>query len=122
MYATPLNALKPFPTVRLLRPLGMRSAGLSDDASTRRRLATGYDTDGKAPIPYWQMIFPPLGAINATPREMGALPELFLRRGRVGNERLLDAALVQRADVLVWPAVTYGYYPAFTDYPGSVRL
>jgi creatinine amidohydrolase len=29
---------------------------------------------------------------------------------------------VQRADVLVWPAVTYGYYPAFTDYPGSVSL
>jgi len=34
----------------------------------------------------------------------------------------LAAALVQRADVLVWPAVTYGYYPAFTDYPGSVSL
>jgi creatinine amidohydrolase len=34
----------------------------------------------------------------------------------------LAAALVQRADVLVWPTVTYGYYPAFTDYPGSVSL
>ena len=34
----------------------------------------------------------------------------------------LAAALVQRADVLVWPAVTYGYYPAFTDYPGSISL
>jgi creatinine amidohydrolase len=29
---------------------------------------------------------------------------------------------VQRAKVLVWPTVTYGYYPAFTDYPGSVSL
>ena len=43
------------------------------------------------------------------------------------NSDLLQAdwlamALVQRADVLVWPAVTYGYYPAFTDYPGSVSL
>jgi creatinine amidohydrolase len=34
----------------------------------------------------------------------------------------LTAALVQHAGVLVWPAVTYGYYPAFTDYPGSVSL
>ena len=34
----------------------------------------------------------------------------------------LAAALVQRAEVLVWPTVTYGYYPAFTDYPGSVSL
>lgn len=31
-------------------------------------------------------------------------------------------ALVQRANVLVWPTVTYGYYPAFTNYPGSVSL
>jgi len=34
----------------------------------------------------------------------------------------LAAALVQRTEVLVWPTVTYGYYPAFTDYPGSVSL
>ena len=34
----------------------------------------------------------------------------------------LAAALVQRTDVLVWPAVTYGYYPAFTDYPGSISM
>jgi len=34
----------------------------------------------------------------------------------------LAGALVQRTDVLVWPTVSYGYYPAFTDYPGSVSL
>jgi creatinine amidohydrolase len=34
----------------------------------------------------------------------------------------LAQALVQRVDVLVWPTVSYGYYPAFTDYPGSVSL
>ena len=34
----------------------------------------------------------------------------------------LAAALVQRAAVLVWPTVAYGYYPAFRDYPGSVSL
>lgn len=34
----------------------------------------------------------------------------------------LAGSLVQRANVLVWPTVTYGYYPAFTDYPGSVSL
>ena len=94
-----------FITERLLHPLGMRSASLSDDATTRRRLATGYNTDGKTQIPYWHMIFPPLGAINATPREMGALLELFLRRGRVGSERLLDAASIERMER---PATTLG--------------
>ena len=34
----------------------------------------------------------------------------------------LAAALAQRAEVLVWPTVAYGYYPAFRDYPGSVSL
>jgi len=90
---------------RLLQPLDMRTASLSDDKITRRRLATGYDTDGTTPIPYWHMIFPPLGAINATPREMGALLELFLRRGMVGTRRLLDAASVARMER---PATTLG--------------
>jgi hypothetical protein len=51
------------------------------------------------------MIFPPLGALNATPREMGALLELFLQRGRVGSERLLAAASVARMER---PATTLG--------------
>lgn len=34
----------------------------------------------------------------------------------------LAQALVQYANVLVWPTVSYGYYPAFNDYPGSVTL
>lgn len=34
----------------------------------------------------------------------------------------LAGMLVQSTNVLVWPAVTYGYYPAFTAYPGSISL
>lgn len=30
--------------------------------------------------------------------------------------------LVQSHHVLVWPTVTYGYYPVFVDYPGSCSL
>jgi len=48
-------------------------------------------------------------------------PHLPMQTDLLQGERLA-AALVQRANVLVWPAVTYGYYPAFTDYPGSVSL
>ena len=105
-----------FISARLLRPLGMRFASLSDDAATRRRLATGYDSDGRTPIPYWHMIFPPLGAINATPREMGALLQLFLEHGRVGSKRLLDAASIARMErpattLAARHGLTYGYGP-----------
>ncbi len=32
------------------------------------------------------------------------------------------AALAGRIDALIWPVASYGYYPVFTDYPGSVSL
>jgi creatinine amidohydrolase len=34
----------------------------------------------------------------------------------------LAASVVERAGVVVWPVVSYGYYPAFVDYPGSCTL
>jgi creatinine amidohydrolase len=34
----------------------------------------------------------------------------------------LTTELMRRAVVAIWPPVTYGYYPAFTDYPGSCSL
>jgi creatinine amidohydrolase len=34
----------------------------------------------------------------------------------------LAARLIEKANALVWPTLTYGYYPAFTDYPGSCSL
>ena len=33
-----------------------------------------------------------------------------------------SSALAARLDSLIWPVVTYGYYPAFADYAGSVTL
>ena len=103
-----------FISERLLLPLGMDTAGLADDERTRKQLATGYDTDGKTPIPYWHMIFPPLGAINATPQAMTALLELFLRHGTVGGERLLAAASIARMEraastLAARQGLTYGY-------------
>jgi creatinine amidohydrolase len=34
----------------------------------------------------------------------------------------LGRELARRADVLVWPTVGYGFYPAFVAYPGSTSL
>lgn len=31
----------------------------------------------------------------------------------------LAESLIETYDVLVWPTISYGYYPAFTDFPGS---
>lgn len=34
----------------------------------------------------------------------------------------LAAGIAARMDALIWPTLTYGYYPAFVDYAGSVSL
>lgn len=34
----------------------------------------------------------------------------------------LAARLIEKANVLAWPTLTYGHYPAFADYPGSCSL
>ena len=34
----------------------------------------------------------------------------------------LARRLAERISVLVWPTLSYGYYPAFVDYPGSCSL
>jgi len=36
--------------------------------------------------------------------------------------RWLCKCLAEQIPVVVWPALGYGYYPAFTDYPGSCSL
>ena len=32
------------------------------------------------------------------------------------------AKLTERIDALIWPTLSYGYYPAFVEYPGSSSL
>jgi len=34
----------------------------------------------------------------------------------------LGRAVADVADVVVWPSLSYGYYPVFVDYPGSITL
>jgi len=34
----------------------------------------------------------------------------------------LAARVAERVDVIVLPTLTYGYYPAFVEYPGSIHL
>jgi creatinine amidohydrolase len=46
---------------------------------------------------------------------------LPLDTDRVQAERFA-AKLAERIDALIWPTLTYGYYPAFTEYAGSSSL
>ena len=57
--------------------------------------------------------------VGAAAKEHGF--HLPMNTDRVQAEWLAER-LAARFDALVWPTVSYGYYPAFVDYAGSVSL
>jgi creatinine amidohydrolase len=57
--------------------------------------------------------------IGAAAKEHGF--HLPLNTDRIQAE-WLAAQLASRIDALIWPTVTYGHYPAFAEYAGSVSL
>jgi creatinine amidohydrolase len=57
--------------------------------------------------------------IGAAAKEHG--PHLKLKTDRVLAD-YLKARILERCDVMILPTLTYHYYPAFLDYPGSTSL
>ena len=80
----------------LLLPLGMRTAALRFSADVDRRLARGYDDEGL--VPYRAIYHWPAGNLMASPRELAALVELWLGRGRFGGRQLVSAAGIARTE------------------------
>jgi creatinine amidohydrolase len=64
------------------------------------------------------------GAIAVLP--VGAAAKEHGRHLPLNTDQLqaewLAERLIEKANVLVWPTLTYGHYPAFTDYPGGCSL
>ena len=81
----------------LLRPLGMNGAALRWSPEVDARLSRGYD-DGAEPVPYRAIYHHPAGNLMASPRELAALVQLWLRRGRVGDRQLVSSAGIDRTE------------------------
>ena len=81
---------------RIFNPLKMSSASFYPDETTLKHLATGYDTDGVSPIPYWQMTFRAFGAINIKPADMTPLLQLMLNKGAYENKQIVSALLLNK--------------------------
>ena len=81
----------------LLGPLGMTGAALRLTAEVDARLARGYH-NGEAPVPYRALYHRPAGNLMASPRELAALVQLALARGRVGGAPLISPAGMARLE------------------------
>lgn len=68
-------------TQAVFKPLGMKTATMGHTELVKANLVPGYQADGVERIPYWNMIYPSLGAINLQPRDMAKLLQFYLKRG-----------------------------------------
>ena len=67
---------------KVFGPLGMQQANFSATAD----LPGGWKADGKTPIPYWHMIFPAFGAMNASIEDLTKLTKLLIHNNQQSHQ------------------------------------
>lgn len=81
----------------LFAPIGMKTATYFEAASPQ--LTTLYHPDGKTPYPYWNILYRPSGAINASAKDMAAYVQFYLNRGTVNGAEVLPASSIDRMEI-----------------------
>jgi len=77
-------------------PMGMKSATYFRPGSGDT--TTLYHNDGKTPYPYWNIVYRPAGAINASAQDMAAYVQFYLNRGMVNGVQLVPTADIDRME------------------------
>lgn len=79
------------------QPLGMKTATyFKPAAETGTNL---YHGDGNTPYPYWNIIYRPAGAINASANDMAPYVQFYLNRGTVNGTVVTPAEDIDRMEV-----------------------
>ena len=84
-------------TQNFFLPIGMKTATYFP--STAAPSTTLYHSDGKTPYPYWNIIYRPAGAINASANDMSAYVMFYLNRGTANGAEVMPAASIDRMEV-----------------------
>lgn len=84
-------------TRELFQPLGMTGAALRWSPDVDARLARGYNPRDE-PVPYRALLHRPAGSVMASPRELAALVQLSLGRGRFAGRTLISPAGMARTE------------------------
>jgi CubicO group peptidase (beta-lactamase class C family) len=81
-----------------LQPLGMANADYRFTDPNKALLASGYDGKTTKPVGYPYIYLRPAGDLKASPGELAKLVQFFLRRGIVGQTRLLAPESIVRME------------------------
>jgi len=77
-------------------PIGMKTATYFKPSPLSNAIL--YDDDGKSPYPYWNILYRPSGAVNASAEDMAAYVQFYLDRGKVNGRQVLPAADIDRME------------------------
>jgi CubicO group peptidase (beta-lactamase class C family) len=78
-------------------PMGMRTATYFQPPAAQS--ATLYRLDGRSPFPYWNIIFRPAGAINASANDLAAYLSFYMHRGEANGKVVMPASAVERMEL-----------------------
>jgi CubicO group peptidase (beta-lactamase class C family) len=84
-------------TQNFFLPIGMKTATYFQPVAGR--LTVLYHSDGVTPISYWNIIFRPSGAINASANDMAAYLMFYLNRGTVDGAQVMPATSIDRMEI-----------------------
>lgn len=107
------------------KPIGMQTATYFQPA---RELATTlYHSNGKTPLPYWNLLYRSIGSINASANDMANYLLFYLNRGHMHDTQVIPAGILNRMETpsSSWEAkeglrMGYGLNNYSTIYDGFV--
>lgn len=107
------------------KPIGMQTATYLQPAS--ELTTTLYYSDGKTPLPYWNLLYPSAGSVNASANDMANYLLFYLNRGNIHGTQVIPATIFNRMEVpsSSWAAkeglrMGYGLSNYSTIYDGFV--
>lgn len=110
---------------KFFKPIGMQTATYFQPAS--ELTTTLYHSDGKTSHLYWNLIYPSIGAINASANDMANYLLFYLNRGNIHGTQVIPATIFNRMEVptSTWAAkeglqVGYGLSNFCSIYDGFV--
>jgi CubicO group peptidase (beta-lactamase class C family) len=109
----------------LFKPIGMPTATYFQPFS--ELTTTLYQSDGKTPLPYWNLLYRSVGSINASANDMTNYLLFYLNRGNMHGKQIIPATIFNRMEVpsSSWAAreglrMGYGLNNYTTIYDGFV--
>jgi CubicO group peptidase (beta-lactamase class C family) len=83
---------------RVFDPLGMGDATFRYDEGVGERLAKGYTTWQRTPVPHRRLHHRPGGGLYVSADDLGKLVEMLVMRGRVGERQLFRPDSIERME------------------------